>query len=279
MKSTTYHADRSRAHKADKEEIVKQWNSDPCGANAAAGLTMGTDAFYQRIDHDRYRDYAPWMTSVMGFDQFRNKQLLEVGFGMGTDLFQFARHGAMVSGIDLTPKHLEIARQRFAYYGMRADLRLGDAEMLPYADETFDVVYTFGVIHHTPNTQQAINEIYRVLRPGGCAIIAVYHKWSAFFVLRTILTNYLWTRRFLHTSWREAVSRIEYRAHSDAHPLVKVYGRRRMMGMVRAFRITHVDIRHLHREDFGILQRFVHPRWLPRLERSFGWYLIVRCVK
>ena len=130
-------------------------------------------------------------------------------------------------------EHLKIASRRFALYGIPADLRLADAESLPFEDGTFDAVYTFGVIHHTPNTQKAVEEIHRVLKPGGRAIIGVYHKYSAFFLSAVLLESYLLRLGFLRESYRRTLSKIEVRQHSDACPLVKVYSRRTLRRSAR----------------------------------------------
>src|SRR6185503_10771096 len=89
-----------------------------------------------------------------------------------------ARSGVNVTGIDLVPRHLDIASRRFSIYGLPARLMIADAEAMPFKNESFDVVYSFGVLHHTTNIDAAIAEIHRVLRPGGVAIIGVYHLWS-----------------------------------------------------------------------------------------------------
>jgi ubiquinone/menaquinone biosynthesis C-methylase UbiE len=263
----------------DKQEIIKQWNSDPCEAIAGKGLEVSSREFYERIDHHRYEEFQPWMKSVMEYDKFSGQRLLEVGFGMGTDLFQFASHGAIVSGIDLTPKHYEIASQRFKLYGIPADLRLGDAEEMPYEDESFDAVYTFGVIHHSPNTEKIVDEIYRILKPGGRAIIGVYHKWSVFYMIQTLFTNYLISGAFLRESFRQVASRIEYRDNSDANPLVKVYSRRSLGRMLRQFDSVNCEIRHLKPQDFTYFRRLVPPSLMPKLETRFGWYVVAKCVK
>jgi ubiquinone/menaquinone biosynthesis C-methylase UbiE len=261
---------------SDKQEIIKQWNNDPCGSVAADGFPVGSRGFYERIDQNRYQEYAPWMKSVMEYDKFAGQRLLEVGFGMGTDLFQFASHGAIVSGIDLTPKHYEIASQRFKLYGIPADLRLGDAEEMPYEDESFDAVYTFGVIHHSPNTEKIVDEIYRILKPGGRAIITVYHKWSFGYWGATLLKNYILKLNFLREPLRRTLSRIEHREHSDACPLVKVYGKRDMNRMVGKFSSVQYQIRQL---EFGRFSWLVPGFLAAKLEPYIGWYLIAKCVK
>jgi ubiquinone/menaquinone biosynthesis C-methylase UbiE len=249
--------------------------------SGAQGFEIGSKAFYERVDKNRYEEYAPWMKSTMEFSSFSGKQLLEVGFGMGTDLFQFASSGAIVSGVDLSPEHLRIARQRFSTYGITADLRLGDAEDLPFEDATFDAVYTFGVIHHTPDTQKAVDEIYRVLRPGGRAIIGVYHRYSAFFLFSVLLESYLLRLRFLRESYRRTLSRIEYRQHSNACPVVKLYSRRSLRRLVRNFREVQIECRHLGRSHFGTLGSLIPRDLVTRLEHrgKLGWFLIAKCTK
>lgn len=264
-------------HYDDKQEATKQWTYDPCGLLGAKGFTVGTKEFYEKIDQNRYEEYAPWMKPLIQFDQFRGKKVLEIGFGMGTDLFQFASNGAVVSGVDLSPQHLDIARNRFDVYGLEADLKIADAEWLPFEDASFDVVYTFGVIHHTPNTQKTVEEIYRVLKPGGQAIIAVYHKYSAFHLC--VLGGYVLHLRFLSESYRATLSRIEYREHSDACPLVKLYSRRQFAALLNRFSDVRIECAHLDRTHFGLLQGLVSQNLVRKLEHQYGWYLLAKVRK
>lgn len=265
----------------DKREAIEQWTNDPCGLSGAQGLEIGSKAFYERVDKNRYEEYAPWMKSALEFASFSGKRLLEVGFGMGTDLFQFASAGAIVSGVDLSPEHLRIATQRFAVYGLPADLRLADAEALPYEAASFDVVYTFGVIHHTPDTQKAVREIHRVLKPGGRAIIGVYHRHSAFFLCSVLLEAYLLRRGFLRDSYRRTLSRIEVRQHSEACPLVKPYSRRSLRHLLRDFSEVQIECTHLDRSHFGIFGKYLPTALVGCWERRgrLGWYLIAKCTK
>jgi len=265
----------------DKREAIEQWTHDPCGLSGAQGIEIGTKVFYERVDRNRYEEYAPWMKSTMEFTRFAGRTLLEVGFGMGTDLFQFASSGAIVSGVDLSPEHLRIATQRFAVYGIPADLRLGDAEHLPFEDATFDVVYSFGVLHHTPDTEKAVDEIRRVLKPGGRAIIGVYHRYSAFYLFAVLGECYLLRLGFLRDSYRRTLSRIEHRKHSNACPLLKLYSRRSLRRLMQGFREVQIECRHLNHSDFGAWGRLVPPALARELDRRglLGWYLIAKCIK
>jgi len=119
-----------------------------------------------------------FMHRVVEFQHWTGKKVLEVGCGMGIDLLQFARGGAEVYGVDLTEKGISLAKQRLSSAGSRASLCVGDAEDLPFRAGYFDLVYAWGVLHHTPEPERAIREIYRVLKPGGRLIAMLYHRHS-----------------------------------------------------------------------------------------------------
>lgn len=252
---------------SDKSQTIEQWNNDPCGSTGIE-FEQGSPEFFAAVDRQRYGEYAPWLPGVAHFSRFGGRDVLEVGYGMGTDLMQFAKGGARVHGIDLTPRHNELATRRFALSGMAADLRLGDAESLPWPDASFDVVYSFGVIHHTPGTERCVAEMRRVLRPGGVAIVAVYHRWSAAFAY--LLFRELTAGRLFRQSWRRTLSRIETRENSDACPLVKLYSRRQARRLFAEFGHVQVRCRHLGVELPGPLRGFSNA-----LARLAGWYLVV----
>jgi 2-polyprenyl-3-methyl-5-hydroxy-6-metoxy-1,4-benzoquinol methylase len=157
-----------------KQKAREQWSADPAGAAYGRDYEFATREFFDAVEHHRYTEYAPWMPEVMGFNEFANARLLEVGCGMGTDLLQFARGGARVTGVDLTPRSIEITRKHFELYGQTGHFAITDGEELPFAAESFDVVYSNGVLHHTPDTRAAVGEIHRVLRPGGLARVMLY---------------------------------------------------------------------------------------------------------
>src|SRR5215208_7045270 len=103
----------------------EQWGVNPCGAHVARDCEFGTREYFDAIEEYRYRHYAPWMKKALGFDRYGGKRVLEIGCGTGTDLLQFARHGARVTGVDLTPRSIEITRRRFEVYGLKGDFAIG----------------------------------------------------------------------------------------------------------------------------------------------------------
>jgi len=125
-------------------------------------------------EEDRYSAY-PWLYEVAEFRQHPGEQVLEIGCGTGCDLLQFARHGAIATGLDITDQHLELARRRV---GNLATVVKGDMRNLPFEDSSFDYIYSHGVIHHSDEPQKIGLEIMRVLKPGGRFNIHVYALWS-----------------------------------------------------------------------------------------------------
>lgn len=264
--------------KADwKSEAVKQWNSDPCGA--IGGHELGTREFFAEVERDRYDAYAPWMRSVMGFDRYAGKRLLEVGFGLGTDHVAFTRGGARCFGVDLTPTHIQATRRRLRLEPAPVRLTNGDAESLPFRTASFDVVYSFGVLHHTPDTQGSIDEVHRVLKPGGEAIIGLYHRYSAFFAYWVVVQGIL-RGGFLRKGYRRTLSGIERRENSDAVPLVKVYSRRSARRLFSNFEDVRIETHHFDLEQAGRIGRFVKSIFgQPRSWQALGWYLVIRARK
>lgn len=263
-----------------KAEAIKQWNRDPCGADRDS--EFGSPEFFARVERERYVNYAPWLKSTIGFENYTGKRVLEVGFGLGTDHISFARAGARCFGLDLTPAHVEATRRRLLLENLPVQLIRADAESLPFEDGSFDVVYSFGVLHHTPRTQRAIDDIFRVLRPGGEAIISLYHRDSVFFWVSCVLMMGLVRGHFFRNGYRRTVSRIEMRYNSDAVPLVKVYSRRQALSLFRRFQRVDVQIQHFAFSHAGRLGLFVE-KFLRRFEgaisRRFGWYLIIQARK
>jgi ubiquinone/menaquinone biosynthesis C-methylase UbiE len=159
----------------EKDAVRSYWNAAPCGTPDVAAVP-GEDKF-RDLERIRYQR-EPFIERFARFEDARGKRLLEVGVGAGTDHLRFARAGALCSGVDLSDVSLEATRRRLTAENLSSDLRVADAEELPFPDESFDVVYSWGVIHHTPDTRRAAREILRVLRPGARFCVMVYNRRS-----------------------------------------------------------------------------------------------------
>jgi ubiquinone/menaquinone biosynthesis C-methylase UbiE len=157
---------------ASKEQVTDFWNAEPCGRRYLEGKE-DFDAHAKA----RY-ELEPFIFEFANFQGAHALKVLEIGVGMGADYFEWLKAGASATGVDLSVASIERARQRCEIAGFKPDLRIADAERLPFADDTFDVVYSYGVMHHSPNTQQCVREAWRVLKPGAQARIMLYHHPS-----------------------------------------------------------------------------------------------------
>ncbi|MGI8898677.1 MAG: class I SAM-dependent methyltransferase [Pyrinomonadaceae bacterium] len=159
-----------------KERVRAFWQANPCGTKFA-DAAPGTRRFYELVEDHRYG--KEWhIPQAAEFVRAEGLKVLEIGCGLGTDGAQFAKAGADYTGVDLTDAAIELAKKRFDLFNLSGKFQTADAEKLDFADDSFDLVYSHGVLHHTPDTESAVKEIYRVLRPGGRAVVMLYHRDS-----------------------------------------------------------------------------------------------------
>jgi len=157
---------------------------------------------------------------VAEFQYHAGEKVLEVGVGIGTDLVQYAKNGSVVSGLDLTDNAVAVTRRNLELRSLPYKfLGTGDAERLPFADNEFDLVYSFGVLHHTPNPDQALSEIHRVLRPGGKAIVMLYARGWKHYLKRVLLHGVL-LGKFRRFGYSRTIS-MQTEVHGDS-PLTYV---------------------------------------------------------
>lgn len=159
-----------------KAQVQSFWQGSPCDS-WFTDEKQGTPDFYRTLDEHRYQVH-PRLHEAAGFEKARGKRVLEIGCGCGSEAERFARAGASYTAVDLTNAAVSITQRRFQLNGLNGCFTQGDAENLPFADGSFDVVYSHGVLHHTPDTPKTIREVHRVLAPGGRALIMLYYQNS-----------------------------------------------------------------------------------------------------
>ena len=230
---------------------------------------VGTLRFFGDLDEYRF-DKLRYLPRLVDFGGYRDRRLLEVGCGIGTDLVRFARGGARVTGIDLAQRSIELATANFKLHGLGgcADLRVANGEALPFADDSFEVVYGHGVLQYTADARRMVEECRRVLEPGGEAIFMVYNR----------------------VSWLNALSHVTGVGleHADA-PVLKTYSIPEFRRLLDGFGEARIVP-----ERFPVPSR-LHTGWkgalynglfvgtfnaIPRsLVRRFGWHLMAFCRK
>lgn len=245
-------------------QAQRQWNTTPCGA-------LPTDeedtAFFERVEADRYRQQY-WQRDWMGYGRFGGKKVLEIGIGLGTDLKQFARAGAECYGVDITQRHLELTQRNFALEGYDVKLFDADAAELPFPDETFDCIHSFGVLHHIPDVERVLTEALRVLKPGGIMLNAVYHKYSI--ATASSFANAIWNGSLRRVGVDGVLAMIESGADGVLiKPYVKLYskGEWRTTCESAGFRTRRLTARQIHSQSHEFINR------LRPLEGALGWYV------
>jgi ubiquinone/menaquinone biosynthesis C-methylase UbiE len=229
-----------------KRQAIECWSADPCGAVAARG-DLDKRTYFEQVLAARAQ-YAPWISSALAYEDAKGMHVLDVGCGQGIDLAQYARAGARAVGVDLTPAHVQLARDHLAAMALPSEALVGDAEHLPFADNAFDLVSSNGVLHHTPRIDQALREIRRVLRPGSEARIILYNRNSFHYWLGQVLVRGVLRAGLIRGGSMSAVlSRGVEHSSTGAQPLVRVYSpdQVRRLLLDTGFRDITVRVHHL----------------------------------
>ena len=269
-----------------KDDVRSHWEEESCGTRY--GSSDSRSDYFEEIEQARYR-LESYIPGFAHFDQSAGKQVLEIGVGAGTDFRQWVENGARATGVDLTNAAIELARENVEARSPGRggwELRVDDAENLSFDDEQFDIVYSWGVLHHSPDTVRAIAEAYRVLKPGGTVRAMIYHdpSWTGWM---------LWA---MHCLLRGKPFQSPRKAVFDQleSPGTKAYSLAEADAMLRdaGFRNRRVHTR-LGPGDLlltkpsekyqGLANRViwaVYPRWLVRLLGDrFGLYLLMEAEK
>jgi SAM-dependent methyltransferase len=264
-----------------KESVRRHWDAQPCGTRDIPEDDRAR--FFDDLERERYA-WEPYIPGFARFARGRGREVLEIGVGAGTDFVNWVRHGARATGVDLTARGVELTRERLALEGLHADVRIADAERLPFVDESFDIVYSYGVLHHSPDTGRAIQEVRRVLRAGGTVLVMVYHVPSWVGLMLWALHCAAKLRPWRSPRWAMY--------HYLESPGTKAYTRREARALFAGFREVHVRTQLSHgdlllmrpAEKYGSALHHVlwrlYPRWLVRRTGNFlGTNLFIEAVK
>ncbi|MEJ0034109.1 MAG: class I SAM-dependent methyltransferase [Bacteroidota bacterium] len=273
----------TRAQIQEEKQAVKDfWNDASCGEILYLKGETEIDSYNNQLKI-RY-ELEPFIIPFAEFTKQRGKKMLEIGVGLGADHQMFAMNGANLHGIDLTERAIERTRTRLELLGLKSQLQVGDAENLPFKDEEFDFVYSWGVIHHSPNTPRAVEEIHRVLRKNGQARVMIYHTYS-------MIGYMLWVRYAL-MKLRPFTSLATLYSKYLESPGTKAYTVKEAAKMFHMFQdvkidtvLTHGDLLtsqagQRHQGPLLDLARKLVPRGLVRrLLPKHGLFMLIRLVK
>jgi SAM-dependent methyltransferase len=265
-----------------KRDVLDFWQQESCGEVYARGESVAAQLQSQALA--RY-ELEPYIPRFARFEEGRGLAVLEIGVGMGADHLEWARQQPRrLVGLDATKRALAHTQRRLSLAGYTPELIHGDAEQLPFPSGIFDIVYSWGVLHHTPDTPGAIREVLRVLKPGGTARVMIYHR-------RSIVGLLLWLKYAL-LAGRPFRSLDDVYAHHLESPGTKAYSvgdaRRLFAGFGKAAVTPFLSFADLlqgaagarHGGQADALARKLWPRWLiQQFFGSCGLYLLVEARK
>ena len=168
-------------------EVKEFWNSNPCQSDLSS--EENRRRYFEEISRNRFGRREWHVPTVAAFKTYRGKDVLEIGCSIATDGLEFARSGANYTGVDLTPKAIEMARERFELFERAGPIRSCECgRAIPFPDASFDHVYSFGVIHHSPVPERIVREIHRVLRPRAARLtVMLYNRSSINYYIEIML--------------------------------------------------------------------------------------------
>lgn len=281
-------------------EVQSFWNEHPCDADTSRSAREEL-RFFEEVERRRYE--KEWhIPAVAGFGAFRGKRVLEIGCGLGSDAASFAAAGARYTGVDLTREATRLTRSHLGLKRLPGGVVQTNAESLPFADGSFDHVYSYGVVHHSPDPDRIMKEVSRVLVPGGTVCVMVYHKssinyWFEIMFLRRVLRYLLaplWAARlaarvtgfpeekvlqqrrlFLSPAARDPKRWLSMNTDGPECPLARVYTRTTGKGLLAPFSRLSARPYFFDKSHYPFVGRLI-PRSLEGvLGRAWGWHLVV----
>ena len=262
------------------EQVRSYWDRRPCNIRHSP-KPVGTREYFEEVEARKYF-VEPHIPRFAEFERWQGKKVLELGCGIGTDTVSFARHGAFVTAVDLSPQSLELARQRVKVYGFEDRVRFysGSAEELTafLPVESYDLIYSFGVIHHTPHPERVVEQMRGYAKPGTTIKLMVYyrHSWKVFWILMGYGKGQFWRLKELVAEHSEA---------QTGCPVTYTYSREEGRGLIESsgFHITDVFVDHIFPYRIPEYVKYEYVKdwpwsWTPSpafraLERRLGWHL------
>ena len=250
----------------EKKSVQQFWDMTPCGTGDI-NIELATLKYFEAIS-ERRNKLEPFIAGYAQFNRWTGKRVLELGCGAGSDLLRFAKAGASTTGVDLSPRSASLTKTRLRLYNYQGNVLIADAEQLPFKTDSFDLAYSWGVLHHTPDTEQAIKEVYRVTKPGGEICIMLYHRHSL-----VALQMYLMYGLFAFKPLRSVEDIL---ANHHESPGTKVYTVTEVRRMFSSFERLRIDIQPTPYDLRCGRDRYL-PGWIHKLvPKCLGWFLIIR---
>lgn len=253
------------------DDVKKFWQSKPLSSEGIPH-ELGSPEFFKLYDSQREAiEPIPYSYRLHEYTDFKGKKVLDVGSGNGYVLSKYASEGADVHGIDITEAGIDLCRKRFKYLNLKGNFQVADAQEIPFPDDTFDCVCSMGVLHHVPDTQKALHEIFRVLKPGGRLIVMFYHRHSAKYQLKYRVWSWVTGK-----SMQQLVNEFD----GVGNPKGTVFSKAELGHMLARFSDVKMHVGFLETRDI-ILRgaRYLPERLFLPLAALIGWNLYAKASK
>jgi ubiquinone/menaquinone biosynthesis C-methylase UbiE len=287
--------------KPDIGNVKSFWDANPCQSD----LSQAEDRrrYFEEISQNRYQRREWHVPTVAKFEAYRGKDLLEIGCSIATDGLEFARRGANYTGVDLTPHSIELAQERFALFGVKGKFVTVNAEeKLPFPDGTFDHAYSFGVIHHSPDPNRIVREIYRVLKPGGTFTVMLYNRSSINYYIEIMFLRKIFRWCLLPKFMPRVISAVtgfdrwKLEGHREIMikkgkmtkvewismntdgpfcPLAYVYNQREAAELFKDFANVRQEVWEFNSEHWSFIGKLIPLRFERWLGRHWGWHRMI----
>lgn len=262
------------------DQIRNYWNARPCNIRHSP-LPVGSRGYFNAVELRKYF-VEPHILDFAEFHLWKNKKVLEIGCGIGTDTINFARCGADVTAVDLSDQSLEVARQRAQVFGKKVRFFQANAEELTkaIATEPYDLIYSFGVIHHTARPEEILKQIRSYTKPGTTIKLMVYNRlsWKVLWILLKYGYGQVWKLSELVAKYSEA---------ETGCPVTYTYTKQSITELLErnGFKVRYTEVDHIFSYNIAEYKQYRYKkvwyfRWIPeswfrRLEKTFGWHLMV----
>jgi ubiquinone/menaquinone biosynthesis C-methylase UbiE len=283
------------------KEVRDFWDANPCNSNWS--IQQERRRYFEEITYKRFHGREWHVPIIAKFEKFKDKDVLEIGCGIGTDGQEFAKNGVRYVGIDLSANSIALAKERFDLFNVKGTFKVVNAEEgLPFPDNSFDHIYSFGVIHHTPNPEAIVDEIYRVLRCAGTITVMLYNRSSINYYVEIMflrkLFRYILYPKFMPCFLSKITGLDEWRLNGHREilmrkrkmskqdwitintdgpycPLSRVYNKREAAELFKNFDNLRQEVWEFNTEHWSFIGKLIPMKVAQSIGRMWGWHRVI----